>query len=212
MYIIGDANFIKNWSLLHSPHLRNIDVELILMKNVVVFAGNECVKEREDYYYRLAYDTGIVLAKNGFVTITGGGPGLMNEVMRGAVSTGGKTIAVCLEISGRKHTLFATEKTVYHSLSDRQNKLLSLGEAFISLPGGIGTLFEITQVLAMKRKEEISRDLPLILIGNPHFSNFNSLIRYLNKDGFVPPQITDFYRTVDNPQQAVDLLNRYNKK
>jgi len=71
MYIIGDANFIKNWSLLHSPHLRNIDVELILMKNVVVFAGNECVKEREDYYYRLAYDTGKVLAENGFVTITG---------------------------------------------------------------------------------------------------------------------------------------------
>src|SRR3990167_3106322 len=115
-------------------------------KRVVVFAGNECVKEKEEYYYKIAYETGQLLARGGYLTVTGGGPGLMNEVSRGAVEAGGKTLGICLNVVGRNHSNFLTTREVFDHLNLRQDRLISLADAFIGLPGGVGTLYEIFAV------------------------------------------------------------------
>lgn len=180
----------------------------VFMKKIVVFAGNDCLFEREKYYYSLALTTGRLLAENGFTVVSGGGPGLMNEVMRGAYQAGGKTIAVCLEVAGRKHTEFATEKYFYQSLPQRQGKLLSYADAFLSLPGGIGTLYEIAAVLALKRKKEINKDLPLILLSD-YFQKFQNLLGFMREEGFINNDLLNYYQIALNSQKAVDLLKKY---
>lgn len=175
------------------------------MKNIVVFAGNDCVKVRQEYYYSLAYKTGKLLAEEGFTVVSGGGPGLMNELMRGAFEAGGKTIAVCLEIPGRKHTVFATEKLVFYNLKERQNKLISYADAFLSLPGGVGTLYEIFAVLALKRKAEIDAKIPFILIGQ-YFQNLQVVLESMIAEGFMNGNLHNFYKLADTPQIAVSLL------
>ena len=177
------------------------------MKNIVVFAGNDCAKAREKYYFDLSYRTGRLLALNGFTVVTGGGPGLMDEVMRGAYEAKGKTIAVFLDINGRKQTEFAREKYHYNSLNERQAKLISLGESFISLPGGVGTFYEITEILALKRKNDMDASKKLILIDN-YFNQLKSSLDNMVKEGFIDGKLNDYYKLVNSPEEAVDLLKK----
>src|SRR3989344_3567971 len=121
-------------------------------KNIVVFAANDDTREKKKYYYGLAYETGKALAEAGFTTVTGGGPGLMNEVARGAYENKGETHGVCLNVKNRIHSSFLTTREMFDLLNPRQDKLLQIADGFISLPGGIGTLYEVVAVLALKRK------------------------------------------------------------
>lgn len=174
-------------------------------KHVVVFAGNECRPDKQEYYYSLAYDTGRLLAKAGFVVVTGGGPGLMNEVMRGAHEAKGKTIGVCLAVPGRKQSEYITKRYIFHSLHSRIQKLISLGDHFVALPGGIGTATEIAMVLDLKRKKEILDGQKLILI-DAYYREFQLLIEKMKKEGFVGDDVDSFYTMVRDPFEAIEKL------
>lgn len=172
---------------------------------IVVFAGNSCKKERESYYYQMAYQTGKLLAQAGFVVATGGGPGLMREVMRGAYEHGGKTIGVCLNMGKSPYGMYA--KTIYRFqyLEPRQKKLLSLGDGFISLAGGIGTLYEIFQVLALKRKGDMSMSIPLALL-NGQYDDVHRLLEKIAEEGFIAQELQQLYHVVQTPEDAVTMM------
>lgn len=178
---------------------------LNMRKKIVVFAGNECVKEKEKYYYSLAYKTGKLLAENNFITVTGGGPGLMNEVMRGAYENGGETLGVRLNVPGRKHSKFVTEFILFTDLNKRQEELLKMADGFISLPGGVGTFYEIFAVLALKRKGQLDKNKPLILVDG-YYDEFYTLMDKMYKEGFAERQIKSFYTRVASYNEAVKLL------
>ncbi len=176
-----------------------------MKKKIVVFAGNECLAEREEYYYSLAYETGKLLANNNFITVTGGGPGLMNEVMRGAYENGGETYAVRLNLTGKKHSEYVTKFSSFDDLNKRQEELLKIADGIISLPGGVGTLYEIFAVLALKRKGELDKNKPLILVDG-YFDEFDTLMNKMYKEGFAEGKIKGFYTRVASPEEAVKLL------
>ena len=156
----------------------------------------------------MAYRTGKLLAENGFVTLTGGGPGLMNEVMRGAFENGGKTIGVRLNIPGRSHSQYATEHLLFDALNPRQEKLLNLGDAFLSLPGGIGTLYEIVAVLALKRKGEIPEGKPLILVDD-YFIPYKKLMEKMQEEGFLNHNFGQYFQYVKTPEEAINILKTF---
>lgn len=176
-----------------------------MQKNIVVFAGNDCKKEKELYYFNLAYKTGKLLANAGFATVTGGGPGLMNETMRGAFENSGKTIGIRLKIPGRSHSEYATEHLVFDALNPRQEKLLALGDAFVSLPGGIGTIYEIAAVLALKRKGEIPEEKPLILI-DEYFAPYKKMMENMVEEGFLNHDFREYFQYVKTPEEAITIL------
>lgn len=174
-------------------------------KKIVIFAGNDAVKEREKYYFDLAYQTGKLLAEKGFVVVSGGGPGLMNEVSKGAYEAGGHTIGICLEIAGREHSKFLKEKEVFHELRERQARLISFADGFLALPGGIGTLYEIAEILALKRKYEISQSVPVILVDR-YYKDFQIMMNKMENEGFAPTYLKTMYDVVDTPSEAVATL------
>src|SRR3989338_9090882 len=130
----------------------------------------------------------------------------MNEVLRGAYEAGGRTESVCLVVSGREFSKYSQRKIIYRSLVKRQTKLLSIAEGFVALPGGIGTLYEITAVLAMKRKMEISRQAPLVLLSD-YFKDFEPLIEKMIDEGFIGQEIKTFYKYAASASEAVRLLD-----
>ncbi len=178
-----------------------------MQKKIVVFAGNECSVEKEKYYYPLAYKTGKLLAKSGFTVVTGGGEGLMNEVMRGAFEAGGKTIGIRLNIAGRKHSEFVTKTLLFSDLNARQEEILRIGDGYLTLPGGVGTLYEMFAVLALKRKGELSERKPLIIIDG-YYKEFEILMNKMYAEGFAEKKINSFYKMVDSPEEAVEKLKR----
>lgn len=178
-----------------------------MKKNVVVFAGNECVKQKEKYYFGLAYETGKLLAKAGYVTVTGGGPGLMNEVSRGAMENGGETIGICLTVAGRVHSNFLTTRELFEQLAPRQDRLISLGDALIALPGGIGTLYEVFAVIALKRKLDIAKEKPMILVDG-FFGKFEQLMEHVYQNGFAQQSVKKLYSLVKTPKEALKILEK----
>lgn len=176
-----------------------------MKKKIVVFAGNECTAEKEEYYYSVAFKTGKLLAENNFITVTGGGPGLMDQVMKGAFENGGETFAVRLNIVGRKHSEYVTNFILFDDLNKRQDELLKMADGIISLPGGVGTLYEIFAVLALKRKGEYDKKKPLILLDG-YFVEFERFMGNMFKEGFAEKEINSFYSCVQTPDEAIKLL------
>lgn len=176
-----------------------------MKKKIAVFAGNECIPEKEKYYFPLAYKMGELLAENNFITVTGGGPGLMNEVMKGAYENGGETIGIRLNVPGRKHSQYATKFLTFDNLNARQEELLKIADGFITLPGGVGTLYEIFAVLAMKRKGDLDKNIPLILVDG-YYDGFESLMQIMYKEGFAEEKVKEFYKIVDTPKEAIEML------
>ncbi len=174
-------------------------------KKIVVFAANECVKEKEKYYYSLAYETGKLLAENNFITVTGGGPGLMDQAMKGTFENGGKTIGICLANPKIMHSVYVTEKLMYKELNKRQEKLLGLADGFLVLPGGVGTFYEIFAVLALKRKGELDKNKPMIFIDG-YYNDFEVLMGKMYKEGFAQREIKSFYSIVNSSGQGIKLL------
>jgi uncharacterized protein (TIGR00730 family) len=176
------------------------------MINVVIFAASECAKEREEYYLSLAYETGKVLAQRGCCVITGGGPGLMHAANKGAFEAGGTSVGICLEEESRKPSQYLTTHEKYDKLTTRQERLISFGDAFIALPGGIGTFSEIYEVLARKRKKEFKEHTPIILLGKKYYESMEAMHRIMKTEGFVRDVIDTLYTLVDTPSEAVDII------
>lgn len=106
---------------------------------------------------------GEALATRGHHVINGGGPGLMDAVLRGAKRAGGLTTGIRLDVPGRQHSPNADEILTVNDLHARQRILINLGEIYIAGPGGIGTLFEVMDVFASMNKGIIpARDMLLL--------------------------------------------------
>lgn len=174
-------------------------------KKIVVFAANKCSKEKEKHYYSLAYQMGKLLAKEGFTVVTGGGPGLMDQVSKGAYEAGGKTIGYCLDMPGRKNSRYLTEKHLYQQLNKRQETLIHSADGIISLPGGVGTLYEVFAVLSLKRKGEMDKKIPLILVDSI-YQNLEKLLDGLVIDGLMDKEVKSYYKLVESAEEAVDKL------
>lgn len=176
-------------------------------KRAVVFAGNECSKEKESYYYNVAYDTGKLLARSGYITVTGGGPGLMNEVSRGAYEAGGETLGICLTVAGRNHSNFLTTREIFDHLNSRQDRLIGLADAFIALPGGIGTFYEVFAVIALKRKHEIEEEKPMILVDG-FYKKFEQMMGEIYQQGFAQNSVKELYTLVKTPIDAINIISK----
>ena len=174
-------------------------------KRVSVFAGNRCAPNKEKYYFDLAYQTGKLLAQKGLIVVSGAGPGLMDQVLKGAFEAGGRTFGVALNVAGRHQSQYVSEMTLHDTLGPRQDEIIKLGDAYIALPGGIGTIYEVNNILALKRVGEISKEKPLILLGE-YFNMLGPVFKTMINEGFADESITGLFKIVSNPEEAADLL------
>jgi uncharacterized protein (TIGR00730 family) len=177
-------------------------------KKIVVFGGSECLENRQSFFYPIAYETGKLLAQAGFITANGGGPGLMDQTARGAQENGGETIGICLNLEGREHSKFLTHKEAFDHLRPRQEKLINIGDAYMAIPGGIGTFYEIFEVITLKRKNDIPETKPLILISQ-YFQECVAILHKMEEEGFLGVDANTLYQIVDTPLEAVSILKRF---
>ncbi len=119
-----------------------------------------------DSVFELAEILGNLLAENGFTIANGGYGGTMLATAKGAVEAGGKVIGVtCRAFKRGKANEYVTEEVTTDRLTDRLAKLIELGQAYIVLPGGTGTLLELADVWEHKNKGFANADKPIILVG-----------------------------------------------
>ena len=129
----------------------------------------------------------------------------MNQVLKGAYEKKGKTIGVRLYQEGKVQSPFVTKSFFYRQLKPRQAKLISLADGFLALPGGIGTFYEIFEVLSLKRKGEIKMNTPLILIGE-YYEEFLKLISLMEKEGLVQKSIHNLFNYCTDLKEMKKIL------
>ncbi|NLE28736.1 MAG: LOG family protein [Phycisphaerae bacterium] len=116
--------------------------------------------------YKTAYELGRALASAGYTVCNGGYGGTMEAGARGAKDAGGRTIGVTCGIFGRSGPNAFLDKIIEtDSLYPRLTKLIELGDGYIVLPGGSGTLVELSLVWEMVAKK-LMCPKPIVLMGD----------------------------------------------
>jgi len=156
--------------------------------------------EPSNSVYELAYRTGKLLAEAGFSIAHGGYGGTMEAAAKGATEAGGKTIGVtCSAFGGVSANKYISREIVTSSLDERLDTLIKLGQAYVVLPGGTGTLLELAKVWELKNKGFINRSKPLILVGE----FWKPLVDLVAADD---PDSRQFVRFADKPERIMDFL------
>ncbi|MEV2238532.1 TIGR00730 family Rossman fold protein [Micromonospora sp. NPDC049891] len=176
------------------------------MAAICVFCASSRTLDKR--WLDLAADTGAEIARRGHTLVSGGGcVGMMGALVNGARSAGGRTIGVIpqalvdLEVAD----LASDELLVTDSMASRKILMIEKSDAFLTLPGGLGTLDELFEVwttatLALHHK-------PMVLVDTDGF--YGPLLKWLGDltdQAFLKPAGFDLLRSVDTVPSALDLI------
>jgi uncharacterized protein (TIGR00730 family) len=138
---------------------------MIMNEKIITLFGSSQPKEGEPAY-RSAYDLGFALATAGWTVCNGGYGGTMEAAAKGAKDAGGSTIGVTCTIFGRSGPNPYLDRVIETcDLFTRLTQLIELGQAYVVLPGGSGTLVELAIVWELIAKR-LMAPKPAILLGN----------------------------------------------
>jgi len=155
-----------------------------------------------DSAYELAYETGKMLAQAGFTIANGGYGGTMLAAAEAAAEAGGEIIGVTCSAFKGKPNEYISREIVADSLDERLDTLIKLGQGYVVLPGGTGTLLELAKVWELKNKGFLEADKPIILVGG----FWKPLVDLIASDD---PDSIRYIKQADRPGQVVELITDY---
>lgn len=133
-------------------------------KTITIFGTSSA--KRGGSTYELAKEIGKRLAEAGFTIANGGYGGTMLAAAEGASQAGGETIGVTCTAFASVVNKYISREIATASLDERLDTLIKLGNAYVVLPGGTGTLLELAKVWELKNKGFLSEDKPVIIMGD----------------------------------------------
>jgi uncharacterized protein (TIGR00730 family) len=173
--------------------------------NITIFGGAQ--PPEGSPAYEEARELGTLLAQRGHTVLTGGYMGTMEAVSRGAHEAGGHVIGVtCGEIESWRPTRangWVREERKKQTLLSRLQELIEGCDAAMALPGGPGTLTEITLMWNLMLVRSIPRR-PLILIGRGWQSTFDQFFKEL--DVYIPMEQRELLYFAEDVKTAVNKL------
>ena len=135
----------------------------------------------------------------------GGNVGLMGTVSDTYKAKGGKLITSNI----KKFTVDGyPDDYIFDNITERQSKLIELGDVFLALHGGFGTLYELLEVITKNQIEEISKPV-YIYNYKGVYDNLVKLITDLQKEGFIKHDV-EWYKIMvfTDPKELVDAINK----
>jgi uncharacterized protein (TIGR00730 family) len=172
------------------------------MNKVITIFGSSRPMEGDEEY-QLAYEVGKQLSLAGFTVCNGGFGGIMEASARGAKEAGGKTIGVTFNIKGRAANSWIDENIHVPALIDRMMKLVELGDAYVVLKGGTGTLLELAAVWEFINKGLLA-EKPIVIIGDFWNGVVETLREELLWEGVG--DCTKFIHCASSPEECASFL------
>jgi hypothetical protein len=164
----------------------------------------------QDEYYDEATEIARRLGELGFSIITGGGPGTMEAANKGALEAGVKSIGLNIELPvEQKCNSYVTKSITFEHFFTRKVMLVKYATAFVMMPGGLGTLDELTEVLTLMQTGKI-KPFPVILYGSKFWGGFLDWLKgTVLARKYVSPEDFDLLRICDDPTSAVEAIQRW---
>jgi len=157
-------------------------------------------------YYGVAREVGRRTSGLGFTVMTGGGPGLMEAANRGARDAGGRSIGCNIELPMEQEPNPYLDRWVNcHYFFVRKVLLFKYSYAFVALPGGLGTLDELSEALTLIQTGKI-RNYPVILVGTEFWKPFVDLLKEMLEEGAIGAKDLDLLLVTDDLDAAMAHL------
>ena len=175
---------------------------------VCVFGASS--KDIAQVYFDGAFALGELLARRGHEIVFGGGAsGLMGAAARGARSAGGRLIGVAPRFFDQPGVLFDCDEMVFtETMGERKKAMEDMAEAFVTLPGGIGTFEEFFEALTLKQLGRHAKAMAL-LNTNGYYSELEAMLRRAVREEFLTPDGKALYETFDEPAALADYIESY---
>jgi uncharacterized protein (TIGR00730 family) len=159
-------------------------------------------------HYELAREVGRELAKAGFTTITGGGPGAMEAANRGAHEVGGPSYGLNIILPHeQKPNPYIDQNVEFNYFFVRKVMLVKYSCAYIVVPGGLGTLDELFEAATLIQCGKIG-PFPLVLLGREFWSGMLDFLLFMVDQGVFDAKEVGFAKIVDSPSEAVEMVVR----
>lgn len=160
-------------------------------------------------YYELAELVGGRIAKYGFTTMTGGGPGIMEAANKGAFENGGKSVGCNVKLPFEQHPNPYMHKWItLRYFFIRKVLLLKYSYAFIVLPGGFGTMDELYETLTLVQTGVI-RDFPIVLMGKDYYEPMQTFIKRMVEEKTVSENDLKLLLITDDIDEAFHHIDKY---
>jgi len=152
--------------------------------------------------YEEARVLGGLLAQAGLTVCSGGYGGTMEAVSRGAKEAGGTTIGVTTSwFAHLQANAWVDEEVRTATFPERLQTLIEMGQGYLAMQGGLGTLTEISTVWSMLQTRSIPRR-PLVLLRNP----WQQLLQFCTDALIIRPSDFDYLQLASTPMEAVRAL------
>jgi uncharacterized protein (TIGR00730 family) len=161
----------------------------------------------ESAEYRVGLELGGALARAGFAVITGGGPGSMEAVNRGASEAGGVSVGLGIELPFEQRLNEWVDIGInFRYFFARKTMFVKYAQAFVIMPGGFGTLDEMFEALTLVQTRKVTR-FPVILYGTEYWRGLIDWIRdTVVTGGKIGPADLDLVHCTDDANEIVDLI------
>jgi len=180
-----------------------------LIKNVCVFASSS--NFLDETYYEAAKDLGRLLGKNGYNIVYGGSNlGLMWACASQVKEFGGKVTGVMPE---KLHNMGVftegcDEFIITSGMRERKAKIDSISDAVITLPGGFGTLEEVSEMIVQKQLGYNKKPV-IILNTNGVYDKLIEFFEVIINEKFASKNMRSIYYIAQTPADAIDYLKNY---
>jgi uncharacterized protein (TIGR00730 family) len=152
------------------------------------------------------------IAELGFVTMTGGGPGIMEAANRGAFENGGKSIGCNIKLPFEQQPNPYVQKSITFSFFFiRKVLLVKYSYAFVIMPGGFGTQDEFFETLTLAQTKVIN-DFPIVVMGRQFYQPFQHWMDHMIQEGTISPEDKKFVLFTDSCEEAIEHIRSYVNK
>jgi len=172
---------------------------------VAIFGSARITPEHP--YYRVAEDIGRRLSDAGFSVISGGGPGIMEAVNKGASEGASPSVGLNIQLPHEQgENAFQDVSHTFQHFFARKVMFVKQSCAFVMMPGGFGTMDELMEVLTLVQTGKIRR-LPIILVNSSYWKGLLDWIRgQMLADGMIGVDDPKLMQIIDDPQAVVDAI------
>lgn len=209
-YLIDDLSIQESWRLfkIMSEIVDGFENLSEIGPAVSIF-GSARVKP-EDPLYQQTELLSKKLSEAGYSVITGGGPGLMEAGNKGAFENGGESIGLHIHLPMEQHNNpYMNVKSEFRYFFIRKLMFIKYALAYVALPGGYGTLDELSEALVLIQTHRI-KPFPIVLFGVDYWTGLIDWFKnQLVANGYCNKEDLDLFIVTDDIAEVVAHIKKH---
>jgi uncharacterized protein (TIGR00730 family) len=173
--------------------------------------GSARLKE-DSPYYQLTEEIAYRLSSKGYGIITGGGPGIMEAANKGAQRGGSPSVGVGIKLpfEMKNNDFIDWDKNIsFKYFHVRKVMFLKYSQGFVIMPGGVGTMDELWEVITLLQTEKTEK-YPIFLVGSKYWSGLIGWMREsMLVEGCIKESDFELFRIVDSVDEVVESFEKF---